>query len=188
MIYGRFWLVGITMTALIIVTSTPFVPAASPAKQITVVQSAEPKSLDPSVEVLTHSISVYSQIVENLVWFTHDLKPDPKLAVSWKNTDPLTWEVRLRAAVRRAISEAGSCRVSSVPSVCCSVLASVRGELECLCAGPSSASDRTWETGREIFRRRHPPSRRRGYVPSSARRSTTPSRSMSSTRRSSSTR
>lgn len=99
---------GVTMvTALVIGACTQGTTQTSAApKAITVVQTAEIKSFDPSASVLFHEINVYSQVFDNLVWFTNDLKPDPKLAASWRNIDPLTWEIKLRANVKFSNGEA----------------------------------------------------------------------------------
>jgi len=92
--------VGLLTLVLAVGLSAPVVPVAGAATQITVLQSAEPESLDPSAEVLTHQINVYHQIIESLVAFTPQARPFPDLAVSWKNIDPLTWEIQLRRNVR----------------------------------------------------------------------------------------
>src|SRR3954451_8004945 len=70
------------------------------SKQLTILQSADPKSLDPSVSGLGHESNIFHQVLNPLVWTTNDLKPDPELALSWTNVDPVTWEVKLRTGVK----------------------------------------------------------------------------------------
>ncbi len=91
------WVLGIVLVVTVCASNGPAAPAP---KQIVILQSAEPKSLDPIVEGLSHTINVIGQVLDPLVWFTYDLKADPRLAVSWRNLDPLTWEVKLRPGVK----------------------------------------------------------------------------------------
>ena len=67
-------------------------------KELTIVQPADVRGLDPSNLLATEENVAY-QIYDQLVWLTSDLKIDPKLAESWRNLDPLNWEIKLRKGV-----------------------------------------------------------------------------------------
>jgi peptide/nickel transport system substrate-binding protein len=68
-------------------------------KEITIIQSADVRGLDPS-NLLGTEENVAYQIYDQLVWLTPDMKIDPKLAESWRNLDPLNWEIKLRKGVK----------------------------------------------------------------------------------------
>jgi len=82
--------VGLLTLVLAVGLSAPVVPVVGAATQITVLQSAEPESLAPCAEVLTHQISVYHQIIESLVALIPQARPFPDLAASWTNTRSCT--------------------------------------------------------------------------------------------------
>jgi len=96
----RDWLVNVAWIGLVLILSISVAPAATSLKQITVLVAVEPKSLDLSVEDLNHDLFVDAQVNDNMVGFTNDLKQDPRLALSWRNIDKLTWEVKLRQGVK----------------------------------------------------------------------------------------
>jgi peptide/nickel transport system substrate-binding protein len=70
------------------------------AETVTILQTAEPPALDPSGDYLEHAENVGSQIMEPIVWLDSDMQPDPRLAVSWQNIEPLVWEIKLRTGVK----------------------------------------------------------------------------------------
>ena len=95
----RFWVAMLACAGLIFAAFSP-VGGAEGSKTITIVQTAEPKSFDPSGTYLSHEENVGTQIMEPIVWLDSDLKPDPRLALSWRNVEPLVWELKLRTGVR----------------------------------------------------------------------------------------
>jgi peptide/nickel transport system substrate-binding protein len=97
---ARPWLLGLCGTALVLLSSTLGAQAPKTPKRITVLQSSEPKAFDPTGTFLAHEENVATQIIDNLAWLDRDLKPDPKLAVSWQNVSPLVWQVKLRTGVK----------------------------------------------------------------------------------------
>jgi peptide/nickel transport system substrate-binding protein len=98
--YARTLTLGLACSILVVGTATPTIPATRPLKSLTILQSSEPKALDPSGTFLSHEENVGTQVYDNLAWLDRDLKPDPKLAASWRNVSPLVWEVKLRTGVR----------------------------------------------------------------------------------------
>ena len=63
-------------------------------------QPAEVRAFDPSASTLYHEQWVFRHIYDDMSWFDKEQKPDPKLALSWRNVDPLTWEIKLRTGVK----------------------------------------------------------------------------------------
>ncbi|PYM58429.1 MAG: hypothetical protein DMD79_19155, partial [Candidatus Rokuibacteriota bacterium] len=88
---------GAGLTALLLF-ATLGGPASAAVKELTIVQPADVRGLDPSNLLATEENVAY-QIYDQLVWLTSDLKIDPKLAESWRNLDPLNWEIKLRKGV-----------------------------------------------------------------------------------------
>ena len=74
-------------------------------KEITIIQPADVRGLDPSSLLGTEENVAY-QIYDQLVWLTSDMKIDPKLAESWRNLNPLNWEIKLRKGVKFTNGEA----------------------------------------------------------------------------------
>jgi len=88
---------GAGLTALLLF-ATLGGPARAAVKELTIIQPADVRGLDPSNLLATEENVAY-QIYDQLVWLTSDLKIDPKLAESWRNLDPLNWEIKLRKGV-----------------------------------------------------------------------------------------
>ncbi len=95
----RFLVAALACAGLVFAVFAP-VGRAQREKTITILQSAEPKAFDPSGTYLSHEENVGTQIIEPIVWLDSELKPDPRLALSWRNVEPLVWELKLRTGVK----------------------------------------------------------------------------------------
>ncbi len=62
--------------------------------------ATEPASLDPQYSTTGATQQASQQIFETLVGRDKNLQMVPGLAVSWKEIDPLTWELKLRQGVK----------------------------------------------------------------------------------------
>lgn len=82
-------------------TPTPTrAPAVPLKKEVIVVQSADPPHLDPAMGLMIHVFNPAQNLMDTLSHLDHDLKVLPRLAISWKPLDDLTWEVKLREGVK----------------------------------------------------------------------------------------
>ena len=70
------------------------------ATDLTIGRSTEQNSLDPQFSDLGNDVATAENMFESLIEFDAKLRIHPKLAVSWKLLDPLTWEIKLRPDVR----------------------------------------------------------------------------------------
>ena len=95
----RFLITALACVGLIFAGFSP-IGGAERTKTITILQTAEPKSFDPSATYLSHEENVGTQIIEPIVALDSQLKPDPRLALSWRNVEPLVWELKLRTGVK----------------------------------------------------------------------------------------
>lgn len=96
----RFWVTALACAGLVFAGPARAAPVARAEKTITILQSAEPKAFDPSSTYLSHEENVGTQIIEPIVALDTQLKPDPRLALSWRNVEPLVWELKLRTGVK----------------------------------------------------------------------------------------
>jgi len=62
--------------------------------------ATEPASLDPQFSTTGATQQASQQIFETIVGRDRNLQPAPSLALSWKQLDPLTWEIKLRQGVK----------------------------------------------------------------------------------------
>jgi peptide/nickel transport system substrate-binding protein len=69
------------------------------ATDLTIGRSTEQNSLDPQFSDLGNDVATAENMFESLIEFDAKLRIHPKLAVSWKLLDPLTWEIKLRPGV-----------------------------------------------------------------------------------------
>ncbi len=79
---------------------TTTAPASQRPKAVTVLQSAEVKSMDPSTAFGSHEINVQSQVFDTLATIDPQLNQLPWLATSWTMQTPTTWQVKLRTGVK----------------------------------------------------------------------------------------
>lgn len=93
--------VGLAVALLVIGACAPSAPASQQGlKQVTILQSAEVKGLDPSNAFGSHENNVQSQVFDALAVIDPELNQKPWLATSWKMLTPTTWEVKLRTGVK----------------------------------------------------------------------------------------
>jgi peptide/nickel transport system substrate-binding protein len=91
--------------AMLFVASACASPTAAPQqsqgpKQVTILQTAEVKSMDPSNAFGTHEINVQAQVFDALAAIDPQLNQLPWLATSWTMQTPTTWQVKLRTGVK----------------------------------------------------------------------------------------
>lgn len=70
------------------------------AVDLTIGSSTEPAAIDPHFSRSGNSQQIAAQVFNRLVEPDENLQIQPGLAVSWKNLDELTWEVKLREGVK----------------------------------------------------------------------------------------
>ena len=87
----RFWITALACVGLIVSGFSPS-GGAQRTKTVTILQTAEPKSFDPSSTYLSHEENVGTQIIEPIVGLDNQLKPDPRLALSWRRASVPTRE------------------------------------------------------------------------------------------------
>ena len=73
---------------------------AAHATDITIGRATEQNALDPLFSDLGNDVSTAENMFDSLIRFGAKLQIQPALAVSWKLTDPLTWEIELRPNVK----------------------------------------------------------------------------------------
>ncbi len=69
------------------------------AADLTIGRATEQNSIDPQFSDLGNDVATAENMFESLIEFDSTLRIHPKLATSWQNIDPLTWEIRLRPGV-----------------------------------------------------------------------------------------
>lgn len=74
--------------------------AAAHAKELKIALSSEPTSADPHYHKQTANDALSAHVFESLINRDADMKLVPGLATSWKNIDPLTWQLDLRKGVK----------------------------------------------------------------------------------------
>jgi peptide/nickel transport system substrate-binding protein len=77
----------------------PLPAAIVSAQTLTIGTKLELNTLDPHFFAAFPTGSSHELLYEKLAALDEKLIPRPQLAVSWKNVDPLTWEIRLRKGV-----------------------------------------------------------------------------------------
>jgi peptide/nickel transport system substrate-binding protein len=85
----------------LLVAAALLLAAAAPASAQTlrVGLASEPSSIDPHFSRTGNNQNVAEHIFDRLVIFDENLQVKPGLALAWRATDPLTWEIRLRPDV-----------------------------------------------------------------------------------------
>lgn len=74
--------------------------AAVQAKELKIALSSEPTSADPHYHKQTANDALAAHVFDSLINRDADMKLMPGLATSWKNIDPLTWQIDLRKDVK----------------------------------------------------------------------------------------
>ncbi|MDO1583009.1 ABC transporter substrate-binding protein [Rhizobium oryzicola] len=70
------------------------------AADLTIGSSTEPSSIDPQFSRTGNNQNIAMQVFDRLLETDTTIGIHPALAVSWKNVDPTTWEVKLRDGVK----------------------------------------------------------------------------------------
>lgn len=91
-----------TPTRLLATTAITLTLALSTAQaaDLTIGSSTEPSAIDPQFSRTGNNQNIALQIFDRLVQTDANMQLQPDLAVSWKNVDPLTWQVTLREGVK----------------------------------------------------------------------------------------
>ncbi len=79
--------------------ATLLVTVQAYSANLTIGRSTEQNSLDPQFSDLGNDVATAENMFESLIEFDSKLRIQPKLAVSWKLLDPLTWEIKLHPGV-----------------------------------------------------------------------------------------
>jgi len=90
---------SILRTALLVAVAAMLGGQAS-ATDLTIGRATEQNALDPQFSDLGNDIATAENMFESMVQFDSRLRLHPKLAVSWKLIDPLTWEIKLQSGVK----------------------------------------------------------------------------------------
>ena len=81
--------------------AAPAAPAAASGKPFTIVDGAEPNSLDPPIGTAGPIGHAMRGMLEGLVTFNGAMEPVPQLATEWQSTPDLkTWTFKLRSGVK----------------------------------------------------------------------------------------
>jgi peptide/nickel transport system substrate-binding protein len=80
--------------------ATTAVAAKAPTGTLIIAQGVDIESLDPYVTTSGASKGIMWTMFDRMVYRDLDLKIQPGLAVSWRNVDDLTWEIKLRQGVK----------------------------------------------------------------------------------------
>src|SRR3989442_16008794 len=96
---NKIWaLIGMTvLIASACAAPTTSAPASQGPKLVTILQSAEIKSMDPSNAFGSHEINVQSQVFDTLATIDPQLNQLPWLATSWTMQTPTSWRGELPA-------------------------------------------------------------------------------------------
>lgn len=87
------------LAALLCLTAPLLVAAPAAAQNLTLGTKLELNTLDPHFFAAFPTGSSHTMIYEPLATLDEKLQLKPGLALSWKNIDPLTWEIKLRRDV-----------------------------------------------------------------------------------------
>lgn len=75
-------------------------PLASLAADLTIGSATEPSAIDPLFSRTGNNQNIAQQVFDRLLTTDAHIQARPALAASWKNIDPLTWQVSLRPGVK----------------------------------------------------------------------------------------
>ena len=89
---------GTLLAVCVCLMSMAHVGAA--AKELRIGSQVEPTSIDPHFATVDTNSAIAHHFFTPLVLRDEQLRPQPGLAESWENVDPLTWEFKLRKGVK----------------------------------------------------------------------------------------
>jgi peptide/nickel transport system substrate-binding protein len=91
---------GLATATLALAGLAGAIPATVLAQSLTIGLPAGPQSMDPHYANAGPHAEAAKHIFDTLVWSGDELQPEPRLAVSWKPLDNVTWEFKLRKGVK----------------------------------------------------------------------------------------
>ncbi|MDE2335047.1 MAG: hypothetical protein KGK10_10965 [Rhodospirillales bacterium] len=93
---------GLAGTALVLETSVPALaaPGDSAARPFVAAFKGGATTLDPIMRSETTTISWQRQIFDTITSLSRDGKPEPLIALAWKDISPTQWQLTLRPGVR----------------------------------------------------------------------------------------
>ena len=72
----------------------------APAAELVAAKGTDVTSFDPGINPTPDAQQVITMIYDTLIQRDDNMQLKPGLAVSWRNVDPLTWEIKLRSGVK----------------------------------------------------------------------------------------
>jgi peptide/nickel transport system substrate-binding protein len=76
------------------------VAGAAPAAELVAAKGTDVTSFDPGINPTPDAQQVTTMIYDTLIQRDDNMQLKPGLAVSWRNVDPLTWQIKLRSGVK----------------------------------------------------------------------------------------
>ena len=73
---------------------------AAPAAELVAAKGTDVTSFDPGINPTPDAQQVITMIYDTLIQRDDNMQLKPGLAVSWRNVDPLTWQLKLRSGVK----------------------------------------------------------------------------------------
>jgi peptide/nickel transport system substrate-binding protein len=73
---------------------------AAPAAELVAAKGTDVTSFDPGINPTPDAQQVITMIYDTLIQRDDNMQLKPGLAVSWRNVDPLTWQIKLRSGVK----------------------------------------------------------------------------------------
>ena len=72
----------------------------APAAELVAAKGTDVTSFDPGINPTPDAQQVITMIYDTLIQRDDNMQLKPGLAVSWRNVDPLTWQIKLRSGVK----------------------------------------------------------------------------------------
>ncbi|MCJ9753055.1 ABC transporter substrate-binding protein [Neorhizobium sp. BETTINA12A] len=88
----KFFLAGVAASVLAL--------NSAQAANLILGSATEPSAIDPQFSRTGNNQNIAMQVFDRLVQTDPAINVEPALAVSWTNTDPLTWQIKLRDGVK----------------------------------------------------------------------------------------
>ena len=76
------------------------VAGAAPAAELVAAKGTDVTSFDPGINPTPDAQQVITMIYDTLIQRDDNMQLKPGLAVSWRNVDPLSWQIKLRSGVK----------------------------------------------------------------------------------------
>ncbi len=74
--------------------------SAAPAAELVAAKGTDVTSFDPGINPTPDAQQVITMIYDTLIQRDDNMQLKPGLALSWRNVDPLTWQIKLRSGVK----------------------------------------------------------------------------------------